>query len=134
MQVQKSPPAFDATWMWQAPNSYQVHSFPYVKLLTADDPVPLPNISSLVLTTQWAMQPGSTSGAATGFDSNELQSLGVVANVAFDMFADPNPNAAQGETLAGYEIMIWLGSVGSPQPIGYTDASPFHQMLDGVDL
>jgi len=46
---------------------------------------------------------------------------GLVANVAFDMFADPDAAACQSETTAQTEIMIWVGRIGGPQPVGSED-------------
>ena len=50
-------------------------------------------------------------------------SLDLRANVALDLFADLDPNAAQNETHAGYEIMVWLASFGGAEPIGYSRKS-----------
>lgn len=43
----------------------------------------------------------------------------VIANVALDVFADLDPAKAAVSTEAAVEIMIWVGSRGNPQPLGY---------------
>jgi hypothetical protein len=52
--------------------------------------------------------------------TNDKTSSSVIANVAFDMFADADINRASDSTAAAFEFMIWLGSRGAPYPIGYT--------------
>lgn len=45
----------------------------------------------------------------------------VIANVAFDMFGDLDAEKAEVSTEAEAEIMIWIGSLGSPFPLGFDD-------------
>jgi xyloglucan-specific endo-beta-1,4-glucanase len=66
---------------------------------------------------------------------SDLANVEATANVAVDMFADADPVAAQNETKAGYEIMIWLGSFNAPQPLGYDANSPcLTQTIGSIDL
>jgi len=117
--VQDSPPAFDATWEWtDEPRS--VHSYPHVKLTTSALPVALSNISELTISAKWSMGPGSAPLPALHIDSSGLADVGATANVAFDIFADRHGSRAGNAKTAETEIMIWLGSFGSAQPLGFT--------------
>jgi xyloglucan-specific endo-beta-1,4-glucanase len=78
--------------------------------------VALSDIESLSFQAIWNMQ------MSTG--PNDLASVEATANVAMDMFADADSGAAQNETKAGYEIMVWLGSFSAPQPLGYDAHNP----------
>ncbi|KAK3939333.1 concanavalin A-like lectin/glucanase domain-containing protein [Diplogelasinospora grovesii] len=134
LSVQTSPPAFDSTWAWSS-NPNQVHSYPHVKFKLPDLPVLLSNISALSLSAQWSMGPGSTPLPALSVDISGLADADTTANVAFDMFADPNPANAQNETLAATEIMIWLGYVGTPVPLGFSSKRTcFNQMLGTLEF
>ena len=64
------------------------------------------------------MLPASSSNKGPGSGNFDLK-----ANVALDLFADLDPNAAQSEIQANYEIMIWLASFGGVEPIGYSRKS-----------
>jgi xyloglucan-specific endo-beta-1,4-glucanase len=65
----------------------------------------------------------------------DLADVQATANVAVDMFADADPGAAQNETKAGYEIMIWLGSFNAPQPLGYDASKPcLKQTVGDINL
>jgi hypothetical protein len=64
------------------------------------------------------MFPTSSSGMSPGSGSYDLR-----ANVALDLFADMDPNAAQSEIQASYEIMVWLASFGDVEPVGYSRKS-----------
>ena len=52
-------------------------------------------------------------------DSTDNDVSGVIANVALDLFADTDVSKANVSTEASAEVMIWIGSFGSPQPLGY---------------
>lgn len=98
-----------------------VHSFPHVKLGSPSLPIKLEEISSLVLSAQWGMGPGPNT--ASGLDSGGLSNLQVVANVAYDIWADLDPAKAANDSVAGIEIMIWLGIFGTAQPLGFSKKS-----------
>ncbi|KAK0711976.1 concanavalin A-like lectin/glucanase domain-containing protein [Lasiosphaeris hirsuta] len=118
ISVQDSPPTFDATWSWvEEPQT--VHSYPHVKLTAPALPAPLSNISALILTAQWSMGPGKTPLPVLSLNESGLADVGATANVAFDIFADRNPAKSEDATTAETEIMIWVGKVGSAQPLGY---------------
>lgn len=53
-------------------------------------------------------------------DSDGLSSQSTTANVAFDLFADVDPELARNEKTASTEIMFWLGMIGYAQPLGYS--------------
>ena len=56
-------------------------------------------------------------------EDSALGGLDLRANVALDLFADLDPDAAQSEIRASYEIMVWLASFGGVEPIGYSRKS-----------
>lgn len=51
-------------------------------------------------------------------------SVDVKANVALDMFLDPNPYNATAIKLPKYELMIWFCAFPWVEPIGYSDSNP----------
>jgi xyloglucan-specific endo-beta-1,4-glucanase len=76
-------------------------------------PIPLSDVTNFTLSGNWSM-------AATN-PQMALATTNIYANVAWDVFADENSTKALLETTAGYEIMFWVGSFGtpSPQPLGF---------------
>jgi xyloglucan-specific endo-beta-1,4-glucanase len=96
-----------------------VHSFAHVKFQDKLLPLALANITSLQLSAEWSMGPGSAPRPVPGggFDLAGLNEIACRANAAFDLFADPNPEVAGVETKAQTEIMVWLGLVGNPWPL-----------------
>ncbi|KAK4183599.1 family 12 putative glycoside hydrolase [Podospora australis] len=135
MSVRTSPPAFDATWRWPSVGD-TVHSYPHVKFPSEHIPIALSKITALHLSAQWSMGPGSDPIPVPSVNTEGLESLDVRANVAFDLFADRNAANAETETKAETEIMIWLGTFGSPQPLGFNDNTSNRATinLDGVDF
>jgi len=133
--VRNSPPAFDATWEWPTGRD-RVHSYPHVKLTTPDaGTVPLSNISYLRLSTVWSMGTGSSPHPAGTIDESGMSAQDVIANVAFDIFADHDPDNAHYEVKAETEIMIWLGTFGKPYPLGWDDPSCCgNTTVGGVEL
>jgi xyloglucan-specific endo-beta-1,4-glucanase len=116
-QVDADYTTFDVTWKWPTgPVTGDVHSYPHIKFQSNHLPVPLSDITSLPFRATWDMQMSS--------GPSGLANVKATANVAVDMFADADPGAAQNETKAGYEIMIWLGSFSAPQPLGYDANNP----------
>ncbi|KAF2498283.1 concanavalin A-like lectin/glucanase [Lophium mytilinum] len=123
---------FEATWKWETDPS-NVHSYPRVKFNTPLLPVQLSNLSSLLVETHWSMSPATSLNL--GNDLNGLSKINMIANVAIDMFADADPKKAQSETEAAFEIMLWLGSFGNPQPLGFRDGSGlFNQTLGNLQF
>ena len=101
---------FESRWSWRQ-DSKDVHSYSCAKLNSDSLPMPLSAAESLSVDIDWLM---SMSGSSNGKTSSS-----VIANVAFDMFADADISKAANSTAAAFEIMIWLGSRGAPYPIGY---------------
>lgn len=77
-----------------------------------------------------------TPSARVGLDASGLKDVGAKANVAFDMFLDPDPENSESATDAAYEIMVWIGRVGSPLPLGYDskNATCYTQQLGPFNL
>ncbi|KAM7184384.1 Concanavalin A-like lectin/glucanase domain containing protein [Naviculisporaceae sp. PSN 640] len=119
MEVQDEPPAFDATWWWPT-DSAMVKSYPHVKLITPSLPIPLSGISALLLSAKWSMGVGSKPTRLLDVDESGIASQSTTANVAFDLFADVDPELAKNEKTASTEIMFWLGMFGYAQPLGYS--------------
>lgn len=116
-QVGPNGTTFNATWNWASgPDS--VHSYPHVSFHSSTLPLPFSNVSSLTVRGAWNIFPASSTG-----NGPVPGSLDVRANVALDLFADLDPNAAQSEIQASYEIMIWLATFGGAEPIGYSRRS-----------
>lgn len=97
---------------------------------SSDIPVQLSKIQSLNVDIAWTMGPGDVPVASTV--QADLDTAYVKANVAFDVFLDPNSKNAGDPTKAGYEFMVWLASYGGTQPLGWaTTASPLTHTLNG---
>lgn len=52
------------------------------------------------------------------------------------MFMDPDSDNAASATAAKYEMMIWIGQVGKPQPLGFDsgNATCYTQQLGSLNL
>ncbi|KAI3398042.1 hypothetical protein diail_9905 [Diaporthe ilicicola] len=131
---------FDATWKWPG-DPDAVHSYPHVTFSSGEMLVPVSNISALRLAASWAYSPGTISAAGgagrlKGFDASGLNDVGAKANIAFDMFMDPNKENASSATAAKYEMMIWIGQIGKPQPLGFDseNATCYTQQLGSLNF
>lgn len=108
---------------------------------SGDLPLSLSNISALRLAASWAYSPGTAFKAAAAgrldvFDANGLDDVGAKANIAFDIFMDSDKQKAASATEAKYEMMIWIGQVGDPEPIGFKsdNATCYTQQLGSFNL
>lgn len=109
-----------------------VKSYPHVKLVTPSLPIPLSNISALLLSAKWSMGVGTKPTRLLGVDESGIASQSTTANVAFDLFADIDPELAKDEKTASTEIMFWLGMFGYAQPLGYgRDKACFASLVIG---
>ena len=72
--------------------------------------------------------------ASSPSKGGDLGSFAVKSNVALDLFADEDSISAQNETRAGYEIMIWLASIGDIKPIGYSNTACGTQQVGSNSL
>lgn len=81
------------------------------------------------------MTSGNTASEKIGLDKS-ISSAKAKANVAFDIFLDKDSKNAASATKAGYEIMVWIGRVGQPYPLGYNskNASCYTQHLGSSNL
>ncbi|CAN8099144.1 unnamed protein product [Discula destructiva] len=98
-------------------------------------PVPLNDISALHLAAEWAMTAGNGPSEKKGVDTN-INSAKAKCNVAFDLFLDRDPENASSAVNAAYEIMVWIGRVGQPYPLGYDskNASCYTQKLGSFNF
>lgn len=134
MQADTKTTAFNASWSWYE-NADSVHSYPHVVLNSDALPAAVASIESLTISTSWGMTLESDEDYG-GFNVANLASAEVAANVAIDMFLDPNPTAAQNPDSHMYEIMVWFGQIGEAYPIGFYDSDGYQysQMMGGVNL
>lgn len=74
--------------------------------------------------------------ARIGVDASGLDGAAAKANVAFDMFLDLDDKNATSAVDAAYEMMIWIGTVGGPYPLGFddTNATCYTQQLGSYNL
>lgn len=106
-----------------------------------DLPAPVQNLTSVRLAAEWGMTVGTITKArvassAKKVDTSGLNDVGAVANVAFDMFLDVDQTNSTSATAAKYEVMIWIGKVGDPYPLGYDEgnATCYTQQLGSFNL
>ncbi len=104
------------TWNWEA-SPQLVHAYPNVNLNSSVLPIPLKNVGSCTMDAKWSLAPGSEPQDETDVDA--LARVNAVANVALDLFVDPDPEAATSTTRPKYEIMVWFGNYGGKGPLGY---------------
>ncbi|KAI7777524.1 hypothetical protein LA080_003418 [Diaporthe eres] len=132
---------FDATWKWPGDPDTGVHSYPHVTFSSGDLPASVSNVSALRLAASWAYTPGTVAkadeaGRLEAFDANGLNDVGTKANIAFDIFMDPDRDNATSATAAKYEMMVWIGQVGKPQPLGFNseNATCYTQQLGSLNF
>lgn len=99
------------------------------------------NISALRLAASWAYTPGTISKAEgarrlDALDADGLNDVQTKANIAFDIFMDPDKDNSTSATAAKYEMMIWIGQIGEPQPLGFDaeNATCYTQQLGSLNL
>lgn len=112
-----------------------VHSFPHVTFSSDRLPVSLDSISALRLAATWAMTAGNEPPERLGMAA-DIASVAAKCNVAFDLFLDRDPDKASSAINAGYEIMVWIGRVGQPFPLGWDsqNATCYTQQLGSFNL
>lgn len=130
--------------MWDADPS-DVHSFPHVRFNSDILPTPMSSLKSVHATVRWAMylssddpvsdDPPRSALSATAWSAikSDLDRKRVVANVAFDFFADPNKTRVYEPVDAETEIMVWLARLGRAQPLK-GNSSLAAIKVSGVDL
>jgi xyloglucan-specific endo-beta-1,4-glucanase len=129
---------FNATWNWWK-DSHSVHSYPNVQLNSDLLPVELAYLSSLQVRADWTMN--STQDLYSSHDHPAAwipknSQAEIKANVALDLFLDPNPQRANVTTLPLYELMIWFSALPGVAPIGWSQ-SDLHKrsyILDNTTL
>lgn len=98
-----------------------MRSYPHIKLGSPHFPRQFRDIDSLRVNAEWGL--GRSAGVKIGIgqtvDLDGLTESQCVANVAFDIWADLDPILASNESMAGIEIMLWLGAFGPVQPLGW---------------
>ncbi|KAK0716394.1 concanavalin A-like lectin/glucanase domain-containing protein [Lasiosphaeris hirsuta] len=117
--------SFVATFHWTSLPVYIVHSYPHVKLGSPLLPLQFHDIGSLQVNAEWGMNldAGPTPAPNLTLDTAGLTKTQCRANVALDIWADVDPAKAGNETVAGMEIMVWLGVFGDVQPLGWDKKS-----------
>jgi xyloglucan-specific endo-beta-1,4-glucanase len=89
-----------------------VHSYPHVRFQPKLLPIAISDISALTLSAKWAI-PAPPKDLET--------------NIAWDLFADPEPATSRIDARARFEIMVWLGAYGDPKPIGFANGLCLNQ-------
>jgi hypothetical protein len=121
--------SFNATWNWWK-NDHSVHSFPHAQLKSELLPVQLSHLSSLQIAANWTMNLtddlSSSSHDRANWALDDDSRNTIEADVALDLFLDPNPQRANVTKLPVYEIMIWFTAVPDVTPIGWSKS-----MADG---
>lgn len=112
-----------------------VHSFPHVTFSSDHLPISLNDISALRLAAIWSMTGGNKPSDQLGMDDS-VGDAKAKCNVAFDLFLDLDPDNASSALNADYEIMVWIGRVGDPYPLGYSskNATCYTQQLGSFNL
>lgn len=82
------------------------------------------------------MSTAQNPSARIGVDDSGLSNVGAKANVAFDLFLDKDEENSTSAINAGYEIMVWIGRVGQPYPLGYDakNATCYTQQVGSSNL
>jgi hypothetical protein len=111
-----------------------VHAFPNVKLDQNETlPIQVSDMSSLKVNVAWSYNGGNDADNAT--DTASLDTAGLNANVAVDMFLGADAAKSGSTTESQYEVMVWLGRYGaSTQPIGLPLGSKDAFAIDGTRL
>jgi hypothetical protein len=110
LQLTDDGDQFNATWQWGGTSRITVHSYPHIRYQPTNLPVPIGGLNNLTLSGTWDL-----------FASNkdlDSSTAGMVANVAWDMFADEDQGTSMIDSQARWEVMIWMGRYGNPAPIG----------------
>jgi hypothetical protein len=117
---------FNATWNWWK-NGHSVHSFPHAQLNSELLPVQLSYLSSLQIGANWTMNPSddlSPSYDQGSWAPDDNSEDTIEANVALDLFLDPDRQRANVTKLPMYEIMVWFTAGPGVEPIGWSKSVP----------
>lgn len=127
-------PEFSVTWSYtRGPDTQPVRAFPNIMVGGDTLPIALRDTKSVNIDMRWTYGVGDEPTATT--DTTDLSQDSLNANVAIDMFLDPEKENAGNSTLAKYEIMIWFAYFGSAtQPIGLKQGSVTSTVLNGTTL
>lgn len=123
-KVTHNATSFASTWKWaNNTNSNLVHAFPNINLNAIQAaPVNISNLAAINVKVDWNMHP-SVLTTSSSFEASALAGVDAIANVAFDMFLDPDPSKAKSTSSPTYEVMVWLGTIGTIYPIGAYNAT-----------
>jgi len=75
---------------------------------------------------QWGLGPNATfpepgaAGAALVTDAAAVAATKAMGTIAYDLWIDEDSEVSSDAAKAKYEIMIWIGQYGAPQPISET--------------
>jgi len=125
---------FTATWEFpQGPDTQPVHSFPNALLNITALPIQVSDLNSLTLDVQWSYAPGDVQVAPAAVSQADLDGVTLNANVALDMFFDPDQKTSLDSSKAAIEVMVWLGRYGTAtDPIGYNNPPALSATIDNV--
>ncbi|OCB91767.1 endocellulase [Sanghuangporus baumii] len=134
--------SWSTAWTWfnnekQCQSLYgNLLSAPHTALPRSDDCLNTdPNVEHLSLTSRAIPKVGSIVSAPTTWDWRyTVQSPGIRANVAYDLWIGPTTSGTPAFPNPAYEIMIWLSGKGGVQPVGSPATSPISLAGHNWDL
>lgn len=132
-------PEWSITWQYpqSSDSNLPVHAFSNIKLDdTKQMPAQLSSISSLALNLEWNYFVGDTPTTTTpdpAAISAAMTAADVNANVAIDMFIDPDSSKSKDTDNAKFEVMVWFGQFGdSTFPVGWQTGPRTTQTINGT--
>ncbi|KAL5521816.1 hypothetical protein ACEPAF_2564 [Sanghuangporus sanghuang] len=134
--------SWSTAWTWfnnekQCQSLYgNLLSAPHTALPRSDDCLNTdPNVEHLSLTSRAIPKVGSIVSAPTTWDWRyTVQSPGIRANVAYDLWIGPTTSGTPAFPNPAYEIMVWLSGKGGVQPVGSPATSPISLAGHNWDL
>jgi xyloglucan-specific endo-beta-1,4-glucanase len=92
----------------------------------------LSRLGALWLNVVWTYGVGTT--IIDEIDDKRLTDANLTANVALDMFLDPDLAKSSSTTAPSFEIMVWFGAFGNVKPIGFSDTPINEREVNGTKL
>lgn len=110
-----------------------IHAFPQATLQDTALPITLLDLGALELEFSWTMGIGDDNAPETSV--RRLESQGVNASVALDMYIDADPDKAGQGGLAGFEVIVFFAKYGLQDPVGFGNGTiVMSTKLNGVEL
>ncbi|OLN94092.1 Endoglucanase-1, partial [Colletotrichum chlorophyti] len=114
--------SFSVNYKWTGEPSL-VKGYPYMKAHPTRLPVQLWNVSQLQITGNWQTFVAGKENASPEEQARAFDDIGLLANVAVDMFLADNPDNST-KVGAPIEIMIWPWWTPTIKPLGWAESTP----------